>query len=114
MQSCSRRCHRSTLVSINRLISLAISNAIFPGDIWRQGDVTESFQCPEEIRNRLEPDQTLAKASPSHDLSDQIVIFSKIQPLPDPDLASGADQGLPFIRFAGNLPGKQYLNPAFQ
>jgi hypothetical protein len=64
--------NRPARVGVNRLITLAISRRIGARDIGRQGNVPDAVKDPEEIRNRLEPDATLAEFRAGQNFSLQL------------------------------------------
>jgi hypothetical protein len=74
----------------------------------------EPFDETKEILYRTKSYAALAKTTPGDDFCLQVILISKPKVLSHVNLAPGADQALPFIRFLRDLPGEQYLDPALE
>lgn len=104
---------RAALAGVHRLITLPVVGTVGASEVGRQGDVAQALQRGEEIRRRGEAQAPFAVVSACHDLGQEFAL-PEFEVFAHVDFASGTDQGFPFGRILAELPGQQYLDPAFQ
>jgi hypothetical protein len=102
----------SALAGVDGLIAVAIGGGVGAGDVGRERDVADFFHASEEVAHRSEADAALAEFAAGDDLGLELVVIPKEKMLADSDFAAWADQTLPFIRIALQLPCEQDLDPA--
>jgi hypothetical protein len=123
VKSGSGRGDRPTLLRINSLIALSITEGIRPGDVGRERDVADAIEHGEELvdasiingsTDGLKADAAFSELAAGQDLSLQFVALAEKQTLANSDLAAWANQAFPIVGIFGYLPGQQDLNAAVE
>lgn len=102
----------SALAGVYGLIAVAIGAGIGAGDVGRKRDVADCFHASEEVVHRGETDVALAKLAAGDDLGLELVLIAEEEMLSDSDLASGANEAFPIVRFALQLSCEQDFDTA--
>src|SRR5438105_13881523 len=78
--------------------------------------MSQALQNRGKIGHWFKANSPLPKAASADDLRNQfgLIGITKEQELADPDLPSGSDQALPFIRLLRHLSGEEHLDLSFQ
>ncbi len=109
--------YRTSRLGVDRLILLAIGGRVGPVDVRRQRDVADPLQHGKKVVTGIEAKLPLAEAATADDLRRQFVrrfagIASEVEPFPNPELAAGMHQRLPFRRRRRKLFREQDLHLA--
>jgi len=112
------RGYRSTLQGVDGLVALAIAGGIRTYDVGRERDVADAIECGKKIVRalgcRLEADAAFAEFGTGQDFGLEFIVLAEEEALTDTDLAAGADQAFPIVRFGGKLAGEENLDASME
>src|SRR5580704_16926953 len=107
MQAGGGRRHGSWMIGENRLVTLAVRRLVFARDVRRQRNVAEPLDRFGNVALCREANAPQPIFATADDFGGEFPI-SEVDALPNPNLSSWANQGLPLLW--SNLPGQQYFD----